>query len=122
MPRRIDPGAEIVPGDPDRLEQALQNLAGNALRYTPDGGEVSLTAMPRDKSVVITVRDSGPGIPDTQLPLIFDRFYKSGDSHGTGLGLAIARNLVVAHGGEIVAQNNEGASSGATIRISLPLT
>ena len=121
MPRRIDPGAEILPGDPDRLEQALQNLAGNALRYTPDGGEISLTAMPRDKSVVITVRDSGPGIPDTQLPLIFDRFYKADSSRrraasGSGLGLSIVKAIVERHGGTITARN-EG---GAVFEITLP--
>lgn len=121
MSRRIDPGAEIVPGDPDRLEQALQNLAGNALRYTPDGGEISLIAVPRDKSVVITVRDSGPGISDAQLPLIFDRFYKADASRrraaaGSGLGLSIVKAIIERHGGTISARNERGA----VFEITLP--
>jgi two-component system OmpR family sensor kinase/two-component system sensor histidine kinase BaeS len=109
--------------DPVRMREVLTNLIANALRYTPAGGKIQITGQPNPTSgqVVISVSDTGPGIPLETLPHIFDRFYKSGDSHGTGLGLAIARNLVVAHGGEIVAQNNEAPGSGATIRISLPL-
>jgi signal transduction histidine kinase len=109
--------------DPVRMREVLANLITNALRYTPAGGKIKVTgqANPAERQVIISVSDTGPGIPPETLPYIFDRFYKSGDSHGTGLGLAIARNLVVAHGGEITAQNNEGPASGATIRISLPL-
>jgi two-component system, OmpR family, sensor histidine kinase BaeS len=109
--------------DPVRMREVLTNLIANALRYTPAGGKIQVSgqAKPVDRQIVISVSDTGPGIPPEILPHIFDRFYKSGDSHGTGLGLAIARNLVVAHGGEIVAQNNEGPTPGATIRISLPL-
>jgi two-component system OmpR family sensor kinase/two-component system sensor histidine kinase BaeS len=109
--------------DPMRMREVLTNLIANALRYTPAGGKIQITGQPNptDGQVVISVSDTGPGIPVETLPHIFDRFYKSGDSHGTGLGLAIARNLVVAHGGAIVAQNNEEPGSGATIQISLPL-
>jgi two-component system, OmpR family, sensor kinase len=121
MPRRIDPGVEIVRGDPDRLEQALQNLAGNALRYTPDGGEIALSATPRDRTIVITVRDSGPGIPEAQLPQIFDRFYKADSSRrratsGSGLGLSIVKAIVEHHGGTISARND----GGAVFEITLP--
>lgn len=120
MPRRIDPGAEIVRGDPDRLEQALQNLAGNALRFAPDGGEIALSATPRNGSVVIAVHDSGPGIPDAQLPLIFDRFYKADTARraagGSGLGLSIVKAIVARHGGTITARNDHGA----VFEITLP--
>jgi hypothetical protein len=73
---RIAPGAESVYGDPDRLEQVLQNLAANALRYTPDGGAISLSAEIVNDAMRIIVRDNGPGIEPGHLPLIFDRFFK----------------------------------------------
>jgi signal transduction histidine kinase len=76
----VDPAAASVPGDPDRLEQALQNLAANALRHTPDGGTIALTAAPSDGRIVLSVRDSGPGIAPEHLPLIFDRFYKADEA------------------------------------------
>jgi two-component system sensor histidine kinase BaeS len=102
-----------VPADPDRLEQALQNLAANALRHTPDGGEVSLTAAAVPDGLVLTVRDSGPGIPVEHLPLIFDRFYKADASRkaagGSGLGLSIVKAIVERHGGTISARNDDGA-------------
>jgi signal transduction histidine kinase len=109
----VSPAAGIVPGDPDRLEQALQNLAANALRHTPDGGEIRLTAGWMNDSVRITVRDSGPGIAAEHLPLIFDRFYKADAARkaagGSGLGLSIAKAIVERHGGTITARNDKGA-------------
>jgi len=110
---RVDPGAGVVPGDPDRLEQALQNLAANALRHTPDGGTIVLTAEPATAGVRITVRDTGPGIAAEHLPLIFDRFYKADASRkaagGSGLGLSIVKEIVERHGGSISARNEQGA-------------
>jgi two-component system, OmpR family, sensor histidine kinase BaeS len=118
--RTIDPDAETVVGDVDRLEQALQNLAANALRHTPDGGEVSLSAARAADRVRITVRDTGPGIPDEHLPLIFDRFYKADAarraSGGSGLGLSIVKTIVEGHGGTIAARND----GGAVFEIALP--
>src|SRR4030095_10357828 len=73
----IGHGAEQVIGDPDRLEQALQNLAANALRHTPDGGEIMMSADVVGDWLRLRVRDSGAGIPPEHLPLIFDRFYKA---------------------------------------------
>ncbi|MEW5958267.1 MAG: HAMP domain-containing sensor histidine kinase [Chloroflexota bacterium] len=110
--------------DPVRLREVLANLIANALRYTPAGGRVSVTGQvnPAEQRVIISVSDTGTGISPEILPHIFDRFYKTGDSHGTGLGLAIARNLVAAHGGEIQAQSDGGPPPGTTIRFSLPLT
>jgi two-component system sensor histidine kinase BaeS len=109
----IAKGADTVYGDPDRLEQALQNLAANALRHTPDDGEIVMSADVLGKAVRLRVRDSGPGIPAEHLPLIFDRFYKADAARkaagGSGLGLSIVRAIVERHGGTIAAHNEGGA-------------
>lgn len=109
----VDPDAVRVNGDRDRLEQALQNLAANALRHTPDGGEISLSSVAVAEGVKITVRDSGPGIAPEHLPLIFDRFYKVDAarkaSGGSGLGLSIVKAIVERHGGTITARHEGGA-------------
>jgi signal transduction histidine kinase len=113
LAREIAGDAEWVTGDPDRLEQALQNLAANALRHTPDGGEIALGAAASPDGMHLTVRDSGPGIPPEHLPLIFDRFYKADASRkaaaGSGLGLSIVKAIVERHGGTIAAHNDRGA-------------
>ena len=113
-------GAEFVAGDRDRLEQVLQNLAANALRHTPDGGAIALTAAPVPEGVRITIRDSGPGIPPEHLPLIFDRFYKADAARraasGSGLGLSIVKTIVERHGGTVTARND----TGAVFEITLP--
>jgi signal transduction histidine kinase len=120
--RRLDPALSAVEGDPDRLEQALQNLAANALRHTPDGGEIVLEAANADGGVRLRVRDSGPGIAPEHLPLIFDRFYKADASRkaagGSGLGLSIVKAIVERHGGSITAFND----GGAVFEIALPST
>jgi signal transduction histidine kinase len=109
----ISRGAETVIGDPDRLEQALQNLAANALRHTPDGGEIVMSADLVDGKLRLRVRDSGSGIPPEHLPLIFDRFYKVDASRkaagGSGLGLSIVKAIVERHGGTVSAHNEGGA-------------
>jgi two-component system, OmpR family, sensor kinase len=111
--RDVHPDAAVVTGDADRLEQALQNLAANALRHTPGGGQIALTAAPGGADVRIVLRDSGPGIPAEHLPLIFDRFYKVDASRrvtgGSGLGLSIVKTIVERHGGTIAARNEHGA-------------
>ena len=111
--REVEPGAEFVSGDPDRLEQALQNLAANALRHTPDAGTIALAAESTGDRIRLTVRDSGPGIPPEHLPLIFDRFYKADAARraasGSGLGLSIVKAIVERHGGTITARNDDGA-------------
>jgi signal transduction histidine kinase len=110
---RVDSSAELVHGDTDRLEQVLQNLVANALRHTPDGGEISLSSKPDGDHVILTVRDNGSGIPEEHLPLIFDRFYKADASRqaagGSGLGLSIVKTIVERHGGTISARNDHGA-------------
>jgi two-component system sensor histidine kinase BaeS len=108
--------------DAARIRQVLSNLVANALRYTPQGGKISVRCSIEGKgagSVQVAVSDTGAGIPPDDLPHIFDRFYKSPDSRGTGLGLTIARNLVLAHGGEINAASEAG--KGTTMRFTLPL-
>ena len=102
----IEPGAESVLGDRDRLEQALQNLAANAIRYAPAGSTLRLSARRDRDAVPITVEDEGPGIPAEHLPYIFDRFYKaeasrSGHSGGSGLGLSIVKAIIERHDGRI---------------------
>jgi signal transduction histidine kinase len=111
---RVDASAKSIGGDPDRLEQALQNLAANALRHAPEEGQIRLTAEREGNEVVLTVRDNGPGIPSAHLPLIFNRFYKADVSRraaggGSGLGLSIAKAIVEWHGGTITARNDNGA-------------
>ena len=105
--------AEHVIGDPDRLEQALQNLAANALRHTPDGGQITLTSTSDPGGVRLSVRDTGRGIPSEHLPLIFERFYKADAARraagGSGLGLSIVKAIVERHGGTITARNDGGA-------------
>jgi signal transduction histidine kinase len=111
--REIGSDATVVTGDADRLEQALQNLAANALRYTPDGGRIALRADRNGTGVRIRVQDSGAGIPPEHLPLIFDRFYKVDAARraaaGSGLGLSIVKAIVERHGGTIRARNENGA-------------
>jgi signal transduction histidine kinase len=117
----IQPGLPILDVDPTRIREVFANLLSNALRYTPDGGKVILRASVQDgdiRRIRISVEDTGRGISPEDLPYIFDRFYKSGESHGTGLGLAIAKSLVAAHGGEIAAASQVG--EGTKITIYLP--
>ena len=111
-------------GDAGRLEQALQNLAANAIRHTPEGGRIELRSEPAGERVRISVRDSGPGIPPEHLPRVFDRFYKVDASRtgqsatGSGLGLSIVKAIVERHGGEVSAANADGG--GAVFELLLP--
>jgi signal transduction histidine kinase len=109
----VDPSAQFTFGDPDRLEQALQNLAANALRHTPDGGQLTLSASRVGDKLRLRVRDNGPGIDPSHLPLIFDRFYKADAARraasGSGLGLSIVKAIVERHGGSITVHNDGGA-------------
>ncbi len=112
------PDVEPVSVDPVRIREVLVNLVANALRYTPRGGRVRVDIANLARTVEVSVADSGPGIAESELPRIFDRFYKGAGSTGSGLGLTIARNLIEAHGGTIRAESRPGA--GTTIRFSLP--
>jgi signal transduction histidine kinase len=108
--------------DAQRIREVLSNLLMNALRYTPSGGAVQVglteTGSGAERSVIISVKDSGPGIASQDLSQIFDRFYKSSDSGGMGLGLSIAKYLVEAHGGKIWAESEVGR--GTKIIFKLP--
>ena len=111
-----------VLADAERIEQVLVNLIHNAIKFTPAGGSIDLSAEQVADKVVFSVRDSGVGIPAEVLPRIFERFYKVDQARtggGTGLGLSIARHIVDAHGGQIWAESKEKA--GSTFSISLPL-
>ena len=117
----IDGDLPIMEIDPVRIREVLANLVANALRHTPAGGRVTVAGgLDGDRWVRLEVRDTGRGIEPALLPHVFDRFVKGADSRGSGLGLAIARQLVVAHGGEIAAESVPGV--GTTIRLRLPLT
>ena len=108
--------------DPQRIGEVLTNLIANALRYTPRGGRIGIrlaaTGSGGERGALVSVTDSGPGIPPADLPRVFDRFYKSSDSGGMGLGLSIARTLVEAHGGEIRAES-AGEGKGSTFTFTL---
>ncbi|GAB4505809.1 MAG: ATP-binding protein [Anaerolineales bacterium] len=120
--------ADLPPilADEDRAVQVLTNLAGNALQYTPPGGEVTIHAKQVGGEVQVTVRDSGVGIAPEHLTHIFDRFYRVDKSRsraaggGSGIGLTIARYLVEAHGGRIWAES-EGAGKGSLFAFTLPV-
>ena len=116
----VAPGTPAVLADRDRLLQVLGNLLGNATKFTPEGGRISVTARGAGAEVHIQVEDSGVGIPAEHLPHIFDRFWRlrSGNPGGTGLGLAIARGIVEAHGGTLGARSTPG--EGTTLSLTLP--
>ena len=110
--------------DPERLEGVLSNLTANALRHTPAGGRVTLSATAASGGAALTVADTGEGIAAADLPFVFDRFWRGdrarGRSAGAGLGLAIARQLVLAHGGAIDVQSAPGEGTIFTIRLPTP--
>jgi signal transduction histidine kinase len=121
---RIAFGADQVTGDPDRIEQVLENLVANALRHTPDGGAVTLSASTNDGDIVLAVQDSGAGIPAEHLPHVFERFYKvdvarSNGSGGSGLGLSISNAIVKRHGGALHVASGPGET---TFTVRLPQT
>lgn len=113
-----------IEADPDRLAQVIGNLVANALRHTPAGGAVTLSAQAGPERVRLVVKDTGAGIAAEDLPFIFDRFWRGDPARtrqegaGSGLGLAIARRLVELHGGTIRAESQVGA--GTTFIIELP--
>jgi two-component system phosphate regulon sensor histidine kinase PhoR len=115
------PDLPMVLADATRLEQVIVNLLHNAIKFTPEGGNICLSAKSQNEMVVFAVQDNGVGIAADDLPRIFERFYKTDRARsggGTGLGLAIARHLVEAHGGVIWADSIEG--QGSTFYFSIP--
>jgi len=119
------PEAAHICADPDRTAQVLVNLVGNAIRYTPEGGTITVLATAGRRTVEIAVKDTGVGIPPEALPYIFERFYRvdpsrARSSGGSGIGLTISRHLAWAMGGELTAASN-GPGQGSTFTLSLPL-
>ena len=117
------PNVRLLHADPDRILQVLSNLLSNALRHTPEQGRITLASRTDERQIVLSVRDTGPGIDPDHLPHIFERFYRADSSrHQTqnesGLGLAIAKSIVEAHGGQILATSTPG--EGTTISLALP--
>ncbi|NMO13674.1 response regulator [Pyxidicoccus fallax] len=121
----LDAGADLISGDPDRLQQVVWNLLTNAIKFTPRGGRVSARLRRAGTGVAIEVEDTGQGIPPDFLPYVFERFrqFESGlvrKHGGLGLGLSIVRHITELHGGTIQA-HSEGEGRGARFTVTLPL-
>ncbi|HML23776.1 MAG TPA: ATP-binding protein [Aggregatilinea sp.] len=123
---QIPPTLPRVAGDGDRLAQVFTNLLDNAIRYTPAGGRVTLDATATADALIVTMRDTGEGIPAAELSRIFERFYQVDKSRqrgrrtGSGLGLAISQQIVEAHGGRIEVASVEGSGTTFTVRLPRP--
>jgi signal transduction histidine kinase len=111
-------GAATLDLDAVRIREVFTNLIANGIRHTPRDGRITIGVAHERDRVVVTVTDTGAGVPPDVVPRLFDRFYKGADSRGSGLGLAIARGIVAAHGGEIGASS--APDEGTTIRFTLP--
>ncbi|HEY2704251.1 MAG TPA: ATP-binding protein [Candidatus Dormibacteraeota bacterium] len=123
---QVEPGTPAVLGDPSRLGQVVRNLVHNAIKFTPEGGVITLSARGRHhrgrELVELRVADTGCGIAPEELGRVFERFYKTDrsrgrDGEGTGLGLAIARHTVEAHGGSIEVESSPGVGSVFIVRL-----
>jgi signal transduction histidine kinase len=118
----VDAHADQIVADPDRIEQAVENLVGNALRHTPPGGTITLSATLSNGVATLSVSDTGAGIAPEHLPNVFERFYKvdtarAAESTGSGLGLSISKAIVERHGGTIRVTSQPGQT---TFRVVLP--
>ncbi len=110
--------------DTDKMTQVIDNIISNAIKYSPDGGEIRFGVTQSDDQIQVMISDEGMGIPKANVKRIFERFYRADRARsralgGTGLGLAIAREMIMAHGGEIWAESEEG--KGTTIYFTLPI-
>ncbi|MBS3736655.1 MAG: HAMP domain-containing sensor histidine kinase [Candidatus Bipolaricaulota bacterium] len=117
-------GPNLIEADPERISQVVRNLIDNAITHTPEEGEIKIETRTSSGEVRTTVTDDGAGIPEKDLPYIFDRFYRVDKSRsrgtgGTGLGLTIAKEIIESHGGKITAKSREG--EGSTFEFALPL-
>jgi two-component system sensor histidine kinase QseC len=113
-----DPSAGAVDGDPDLLGAALRNLIDNALRYTPAGGHITVTAASEDGRPLLGVTDDGPGVPAADLPRLAERFFRGSDpgAEGSGLGLAIVHRIAGLHGARLELENLPGGGFSASLR------
>lgn len=123
---QTEAGIFMVRGLERRLGQVLRNLLDNALSFSPKGGTITMSLVKSDKSVICTIEDEGPGMPEGSEEKIFSRFYSErpeSEDFGThsGLGLAICKQIIEAHAGKIVAQNRSDGQSGAIFVVDLPL-
>lgn len=124
--QEVEAGAAVVAGDPAKLHDALRNLLENATNYAPEESVIVMKAARKDDRVILSVADAGPGIPEADLPRVFERFYRvdkarsrsSRDPGGTGLGLAIVKHLIGLQGGRVSVANR--AEGGAIFTIELP--
>jgi two-component system phosphate regulon sensor histidine kinase PhoR len=122
---RIAPDATTLSGDPAKLHDVFRNLLENATNYSPEGGQIDIEATRTAHGIAISVSDRGPGIPDVELPRIFERFYRVDrsrtrdprDPGGTGLGLSIVKHLVELHGGKVTARNRDGGGTIVTVHL-----
>jgi signal transduction histidine kinase len=120
LSQNFAPELPEVYADPNRMNQVLSNLIGNALKFTPEGGAVTIEGTREGKFVLFAVRDTGVGIQPEDLPFVFDRFWQSKrmNRSGAGLGLAIARGIVLGHGGRIWIESVPGVET--VVRFTLP--
>jgi two-component system sensor histidine kinase VicK len=112
-----------VNGDRARLEQVIMNIVSNAIKYTPDGGRIDISAGRTGREIWVRVQDNGIGIPEKDLPRLFERFYRvdkarSRESGGTGLGLSIAHEILDRHKGRMEFQSQYG--EGTTVTVTVP--
>lgn len=122
LTRSCGPDIPDITADREKLQQVIINIVSNAVKYTPEGGKIDISAKAEKNFAVITVTDNGVGIPEEDLPRIFERFYRveksrASDAGGTGLGLAIAKEILDAHGGDITIESAVGKGSKVTVMI-----
>ena len=113
----------IVHADKDRLSQVMENLLSNAIKYTPEYGHIRIEVREAEESSIIMIEDDGIGIPEQELSLVFERFYRTDKSRnrktgGAGIGLAIVKSIVTAHGGTVQAESS--AEQGSRFTVTLP--
>jgi len=118
---QLEPGLPKVLADSERIQQTMSNLVGNAIKFTPSGGRITVRTRSIDGELIVSVVDNGSGIPAEQLSRVFDRYWQSArtDREGAGLGLAIAKGIVEGHGGRIWIESTP--SEGTTASFTLPI-
>lgn len=122
LTKDVPPDLPMIYGDRNRLASAFVNIIGNAIKFTSEGN-ISVNAHVRDGELLVSVSDTGIGIPEDAVDKVFDRFYKvDAASHGTGLGLGTAKRIIEMHGGKIRAESRAGKGKGSTFWFTIPLS